>query len=274
MEVAAVQQMELDLLLEGVFRLFGYDFRQYASGTLKRLVSALVQQEGLSSVSELQGRIFRDPDLLQRLMSALSVRASGFFRDADFYRSFRENAIPMLRTYPFVRIWHAGCANGEEVYSMAILMQEEGLLEKCDFYATDVDLPALKAAERGTYSRSAVVSSTESHKASGGKRALTDYFRISGRDAHIESDFKERMTFMRHNLVTDGSLNEFNVVFCRNVLIYFAKPLQNRVHQLLYESLTRFGILGLGANETLKLTPREEHYKALDEGSKLYRRVD
>ena len=270
----AVQETELDLLLEGVFRLFGYDFRQYAPGTLKRRVSALVAEEGLSSVSELQGRVFRDPDLLQRLMSALSVRASGFFRDAKFYGAFREKAVPMLRTYPFIRIWHAGCANGEEVYSMAILMQEEGLFEKCDFYATDIDSSALKAAGRGVYSRPVVVSSTESYREAGGKTSLTDYFSISGRDARIKAELKERVTFMRHNLVTDGSLNEFNVILCRNVLIYFAKPLQNRVHELLYSSLTRFGILGLGANETLNVTPREKHYKALDGGSKLYRRID
>jgi chemotaxis protein methyltransferase CheR len=204
-------------------------------------------------------------------MSALSIRASGFFRDAGFYRAFREKAVPLLRTYPFVRIWHAGCANGEEVYSLGIVMHEEGLLDKCDFYATDVNAAALEAGDSGVYRRNLISSSEQTYKDSGGKRSLSSYFDNDGR---IDGSIKKHVSFMRHNLVTDGSFNEFNVIFCRNVLIYFSRPLQDRVHELLYSSLTHFGILGLGANETVKLTRREKHYRALDEANKLYRRID
>jgi len=274
METAVVQETELRLLLEGIFRLFGYDFRQYAPGTLKRRVGALVAQEGLESVSELQGKIFRDPALLERLMGALSVQTSGFFRNAHFYRAFRDKAVPLLRTYPFLRIWHAGCATGEEVYSTAILMSEEGLLQRCVFYATDIDRSALNAAQCGVYPRSRITASEHNHKESGGKGALTEYFDLSSREGTVITGLREKVTFMTHNLVTDGSLNEFNVILCRNVLIYFSKPLQQRVHELLYASLTRFGILGLGAHENLSLTPMERHYQALDENSKLYRRTD
>ena len=273
-ETAFVQDTELELLLEGVFRLFGYDFRQYAPGTLKRRVGALVVEEGLSTVSELQSRIFRDRALLERLMSALSVSASGFFRDAAFYHAFRQKAVPLLKTYPFVRIWHPGCASGEEVYSMAILMQEVGLLERCSFYATDIDESVLNIAAQGVYPRKQIEGSERSHKESGGMGALVDYFAASQCDGTIAPSIRRRVTFMRHNLATDGSLNEFNVILCRNVLIYFSKPLQHRVHDLLYDSLTRFGILALGAHETLSLTSREKHFTALDAETKLYRRID
>jgi chemotaxis protein methyltransferase CheR len=157
------------------------------------------------------------------------------------------------------------------VYSLGILMREEGLLEKCDFYATDVNTSALQAGAMGVYPRNAISSSDQLYKDSGGKRSLSHYFDKEGR---IDGKIKERVSFMRHNLVTDGSFNEFNVIFCRNVLIYFSKPLQDRVHELLYSSLTHFGILGLGANETVKLTRCEKHYRALDEANKLYRRID
>jgi chemotaxis protein methyltransferase CheR len=270
----AIEDAELDLLLEGVYRLFGYDFREYARTSVKRRLSQIVAKEQLHNLSELQGRLLRDHKLLQTLASALSIQVSSFFRDAEFYLAFRRKAVPLLRTYPSVRLWHAGCATGEEVYSMAIVLFEENLLNKCRIYATDVNEDALEAASRAVYRVAHVQGAEQNYIAAGGHRSLKEYFQIEGGEARVMSRLKERITFHHHNLVTDTIFNEFNAVFCRNVLIYFSKPLQNRVHELLYGSLVRFGILGLGANETIHLTPKEKHFKCLDETARLYRRID
>jgi chemotaxis protein methyltransferase CheR len=274
LEPHAIEDAELDLLLEGIFRLFGYDFREYARTSVKRRLSHIMTKEHLHNLSELQGRLLRDHKLLQAVASALSIQVSSLFRDAEFYLAFRRKAIPLLRTYPSVRIWHAGCATGEEVYSMAILLFEENLLGKCRIYATDVNADALEAASQGVYRSANVHGAAQDYSMGGGNKSLKEYFHFEGRDARVAPHLKERMTFHRHNLVTDGTFNEFHAILCRNVLIYFNKPLQNRVHELLYDSLVRLGILGLGANETMHLTPKEKHYRCLDEAARLYRRID
>lgn len=274
LEPNAIEDAELDLLLEGIYRLFGYDFREYARTSVKRRLSELVAKERLHNLSELQGRLLRDQKLLQAVSSALSIQVSSLFRDSEFYLGFRRKAIPLLKTYPSVRLWCAGCATGEEVYSMAILLFEENLLSKCRIYATDVNAEALEAASQGVYRSANVHGAGRNYSMSGGRRSLTDYFEIENGSARVVHYLKKRITFHHHNLVTDGTFNEFHGILCRNVLIYFNKPLQNRVHELLYDSLVRFGIVGLGANETMHLTPKEKHYRCLDETARLYRRVD
>ncbi len=240
----SADEVELELLLEGIFRFYGYDFRQYARSTVRRRLTEIMGREGLDNLSMLQGEILRKPELLDKVVSSLSIQVSSLFRDPRFYLAFRQRAVPLLRTYPSIRIWHAGCATGEEVYSMAILLT-----------------PHVARSERD-------------YKEAGGARSWSDYFQISGKEAKILPSLQRRVTFFQHNLATDASFNDFHVIFCRNVLIYFSKPLQDRVHELLYQSFVRFGILGLGANETLHVTPKEKHYKALDETARLYRRTD
>jgi chemotaxis protein methyltransferase CheR len=262
------------LLLEAIHSVFGYDFRQYARSTLKRRLKEVAAKRGLASLSELQGRVLRDPELLNAVVTALSVQVSSFFRDSHFFLAFRRKVVPFLKTYPSLRLWHAGCATGEEVYSTAIVLMEEQLLNRSQIYATDVNVDALDAASRGGYTAETISSSELGYKASGGNRSLADYFQVVGKRARFREDFKERINFFRHNLVTDNSFKEFHVILCRNVLIYFGKPLQDRVHEILYNSLVPFGVLGLGAHETLHLTPKQKRYRTLDDMARLYRRMD
>ncbi len=270
----SVADVEVSLLLEGVFRLFGYDFRQYSPKSLRRRIDDLVSAEKLASVSALQERVLHHRAALDRFVSSLSVQVSDFFRDPSFFKSFREKAIPLLRTYPLIRVWHAGCASGEEVCSMAILLEEEGLLQKSLLYATDINIQALQMARFGIYGEGQVNSCVDNYSRAAGKRSLWDYFDRDGGKARVKPSLRDRIVFTEHNLVTDASFNEFNVILCRNVLIYFTVPLRNRVHHLLYDSLTHFGLLALGAKETLQFTEFEKRYRALDSGNKIYRRVD
>ena len=270
----SVDDVEMELLLEGIYRLHGYDFRQYARSTVRRRLTEIMGREGADNLSTLQGKILRKPELLDKVVSSLSIQVSSLFRDPRFYLAFRQRAVPLLRTYPSIRIWHAGCATGEEVYSMAILLTEEALFNKCRLYGTDLNPDALATASRGSYAAPHIARSERDYKEAGGTRSLSDYFQISGKEATILQSLQGRVTFFQHNLVTDASFNDFHVIFCRNVLIYFSRPLQDRVHELLYHSLVRFGVLGLGANERLHITPREKHYRSLDETARLYRRTD
>jgi chemotaxis protein methyltransferase CheR len=270
----AVETAEMDLLLEAIHRVFGYDFRQYARSTVQRRLVEIMLGEHCQNLSELQGKVLRHFGVLNKVVSALSIQVSSLFRDGTFFQAFRRKAVPILRTYPSVRIWHAGCATGEEVYSLAILLAEEGLLTKCRLYATDINIDAMEIAANGIYKQSDIEGGQWSYLQAGGSKSLPDYFQTSGGEARVLDSFKERITFFHHNLVTDTSFNDFHVILCRNVLIYFDKPLKDRVHELLYESLVRFGILGLGGNETLHITPKEKRYKILDETARLYRRTD
>jgi chemotaxis protein methyltransferase CheR len=195
------------------------------------------------------------------------------FRDPSFYLTFRNQVVPLLRTYPFIRIWHAGCSTGEEVYSMAILMQEEGLYHRCRFYATDMNEVVLKKARAGIFHLDLMQEYTQNYLKAGGKHSFSEYYTAAYDSAIFRASLRENILFSQHNLATDGSFNEFNVILCRNVLIYFNQALQERVHNLLYDSLSRFGVLGLGRQESLKFTPHEHHYEALEKREKLYRRI-
>ena len=270
----SVEDIEIALLLEGVFRLFGYDFRQYSPNSLKRRVQELLAAEKLDSISALQDRILHQPAARDRFVSALSVQASDFFRDPAFFLSFREKAVPLLRTYPLVRVWHAGCASGEEVYSMAILLEEEHLLSKSLLYATDINTQALQVARSGKYPVQQLEKCENNYKHAGGRKTLLQYFESEGKRARAHSSLRDHIVFNEHNLVSDASFNEFNVILCRNVLIYFTAPLRNRVHELLHASLARFGILALGASETIRLSDVQERYRALDADNNIFRRKD
>lgn len=266
------EDLELDLLCEGIFRFYGFDFRQYARASLKRRVKNLMQLENLTTVSELQNKVLHDSQVMERFLLNLSINVTAMFRDPFMYSAFRDKVVPVLKTYPSLRIWHAGCATGEEVYSMAILLEEEGLLDRTKIYATDINEVVLRKARSGIISLELMKEYSSNYIKAGGKRAFSEYYSAQYDHAILRSNLGERIVFSRHNLVTDQSFNEFNVIFCRNVLIYFNETLQNRVHELIQASLCRFGIFVLGTKESVQYTPQEPHYKVLDQNQRIYQR--
>jgi len=267
----AVEDVEIGLLLEGVYRHYGYDFRDYAMSSLRRRVRHVVREEGLATVSGLQERVLHDPLCLQRFVLALSVNVTSMFRDPAFYKALRERVVPLLRTYPKVRIWHAGCSTGEEAYSFAIVLEEEGLYDRCQIYATDMNESALRAAAAGEVPLRGMRENTANYLRSGGREAFARFYTAVEDRAVLLPALRRNIVFAQHNLVSDRSFNEFNVVMCRNVLIYFNRQLQDRVHRLFYQSLVRFGFLALGAKETVQFSAHEAAYEDL--GERIYRKV-
>jgi chemotaxis protein methyltransferase CheR len=267
------EEIEIGLLLEGVFRQYGYDFRGYAHASIRRRILNVVRAESLGSVSGLQERVLHDASCMERLLAALTVHVTAMFRDPGFYRAFRAKVVRALETYPFVRIWHAGCSTGEEVYSLAILLSEEGIYNRCRIYATDLSERVLQQARDGIFSLGAMKEYTENYVKAGGKAAFSEYYTARYDHAVFRPALRENVVFAPHNLVTDGSFNEFNVILCRNVMIYFDRELQNRVHELFYRSLARLGVLGLGKKESLRFTPYEGAYQELDGTERLFRKM-
>ncbi|HEX8088639.1 MAG TPA: protein-glutamate O-methyltransferase CheR [Blastocatellia bacterium] len=268
-----LEALEIKLLLDGVYLHYGYDFREYAPASLKRRIWDVVRSEKLRSISRLQDKVLHDPACFERFIVALTVNVTAMFRDPSFYSAFRAKVVPLLKTYPFVRIWHAGCSTGEEVYSMAIVLTEEGIYDRCRIYATDLNESVLRKAKAGIYPLQFMQGYINNYARAGGKNSFSEYYTANYDSAIFRSSLRENVVFSQHNLVTDRSFNEFNVILCRNVLIYFNQSLQDRVHNLLYESLGMFGVLGLGQKETISYTPHEKHYEVLEEGEKLYRRI-
>ncbi len=269
-----LETLEIELLLEAVFRYYGYDFRNYAPASMKRRIKNVVQVEGLRTISGLQEKVLHNRVCLERFLIMLTINVTAMFRDPGFYLAFRKVVVPMLRTYPFIRIWHAGCSTGEEVYSMAILMQEEGLYNRCRIYATDMDEVVLKQAKAGIFPLQRMQEYTQNYQQAGGTRAFSEYY-TSGYDyAIFSSSLKQNLVFFQHNLSGDGPFNEFNVILCRNVLIYFNRILQEQVQKLFYESIAKFGILGLGSEESLILTSYKQRYEELVGREKIYRKVN
>ena len=269
----ALEKIEIELLLEAVYRHYGFDFRSYAYSSLRRRLWKRILAEGLSTVSGLQDRVLHDSETLERLLDDLSVSVTAMFRDPSFYMAFRERAVPLLRTYPFIRVWHAGCSTGEEVFSMAILLQEEGLYDRARIYATDMNETVLRRARAGIFPLERMQEYTENYIRAGGRRSFSEYYTAGYDGALFTPALLKNVVFAQHNLVTDRSFSEFNAILCRNVLIYFDKALQSRVHRLFYDSLTTFGILGLGSKETLRFSKFESCYDQLLSGEKLYRKV-
>ncbi len=268
-----LEQTEIELLLEGIYRQYGFDFRSYAYASIRRRLWKRIEEEGLTTVSELQNIVLHDPDMMEKLLLDLSINVTAMFRDPTFYRVFRQQVVPHLRTYPFIRVWHAGCATGEEVYSMAILLEEEGLYERSRIYATDINEVVLQKAKSGIFPLDRMQEYTENYIAAGGKRSFSDYYIAKYDGALFSPSLTKNVVFSQHNLVTDRSFSEFNVILCRNVLIYFDKTLQARVLTLFYDSLATFGILALGSKESLRFSPYEECYEQINGPEKIYRKV-
>ena len=269
-----VEEIELSLLLEGVYRQYGFDFREYAPASLRRRVWRRIHAEGLTTVSALQDRLLHDPACMERLLLDLSINVTAMFRDPSFYVAFRNKVVPALRTYPFTRIWVAGCSTGEEVYSLAILLQEENLYDRTRIYATDINETVLERARAGVFPLDKMQQYTQNYIKSGGTRAFSEYYLAKYDGAQFQRALTENVVFAQHNLVSDRSFNEFNVIICRNVMIYFDRSLQDHVHRLFYESLATFGVLGLGHKESIRFSPHEDRYEELDPHEKLYRRID
>ncbi|HYD52263.1 MAG TPA: protein-glutamate O-methyltransferase CheR [Gemmatimonadaceae bacterium] len=268
-----LERIEVELLLEAVHRHYGFDFRSYAYASIRRRLWRRIEAEGVGTVSDLQALVLHDRDAMERLLLDLSVSVTAMFRDPSLYAAFRSHVIPILRTYPFIRLWHAGCSTGEEVYSMAILLEEEGLYDRSRIYATDINEVVLEQARAGIFSLERMQEYTENYLRAGGTHEFSRYYTAGYGNAIFSPTLRRNVVFSQHNLVTDRSFAEFNVIFCRNVLIYFDKQLQHRVHALFYESLVRFGILALGSKESLKFSQYEPCYEQIVPVEKLYRKV-
>jgi chemotaxis protein methyltransferase CheR len=272
-EKVDLEAIEVDLLTQGIYQHYGFDFRDYSLPSLRRRLWKRVYAEGLSTISALQDKVLHDPACMERLLLDLSINTTAMFRDPSFYLAFRQKIVPLLRTYPFVRIWHAGCSTGEEVYSMAILLQEEGLYERSRIYATDINEAVLQRAKDGIFPLSSMQENTANYISAGGKGTFSGYYTARYDYALFRPSLRENVVFAQHNLVTDASFNHFNVIFCRNVLIYFNNQLQDRVQELFLNSMELFGILGLGKKETIRYTAVADHYEELDAVERLYRRI-
>jgi chemotaxis protein methyltransferase CheR len=270
---AEVEELELELLLEAIYRRYGFDFREYAPASLKRRVWRRIGLEGLATVSGLQERLLHDPQVMERLLLDLSVNVTAMFRDPTFYSSLRQTVVPLLRTYPFTRIWVAGCSTGEEVFSLAIMLAEEGLYDRTRIYATDINEVVLEQAKQGVFPLDKMQEYTQNYIRSGGDRSFSEYYVARYDGALFSRSLLDNVVFAQHNLVSDRAFNEFNAILCRNVMIYFDRTLQNRVHDLFYESLEMFGVLGLGHKESLRFTPREDSFEELNGQERLYRKV-
>jgi len=269
----SVEKTEIDLLLNAIFQHYGYDFRNYAKASIRRRVQHFLAKTHYSKISEMIPRLLYDEDFAQSMMQEFSVMVTEMFRDPSFYRAVRQDVIPYLKTYPFIKVWHAGCATGEEVYSLAILLQEEDIYERATIFATDFNDAALQTAREGIYSLKDIQHYTKNYQLAGGVRSFADYYHAQYESAIMEPALKKNLTFANHNLVTDGVFSEVHLIFCRNVLIYFDKELQNRVLTLFAESLSYGGFLCLGTKETLQFSRVQDQFKIVNSQEKVYQKV-
>jgi len=268
------EDIEIRLLLEAIYQKYHYDFRGYAQASIKRRLLQARDRYGCGSISELQGRVLHNEHMLGELMAYLTVQVSELFRDPAYFRAIREKVVPHLKTYPSLKVWIAGCATGEELYSFTILFREEGLEERTMFYATDINQEALRKAEAGVYALERMQQFTENHRLSGGRSSLSDYYTAAYGAATFDKSLRKRVVFSDHSLVTDAVFAETQFVSCRNVLIYFNRDLQNRAIGLFRESLSRKGFLGLGSRETLRFSSQAGSFTEFDRDERLYQKRD
>ena len=260
--------------LTALYETYGYDYRDYHPKHIERGIKQFIHKLGMADVAALQKKLVADPVLMRQFVIALSIPTTELFRHPSFFLAFRQKVIPYLATYPFIRIWHAGCATGQEVYSMAILLAETGLYKRSRLYATDINEEALATAREGIYPIQGVQDATRNYMTAGGDHPFSTYYTASHQQAVLLPSLKQNITFAVHNLVTDTSFNEFHVIICRNTLIYFDRILSERVHNLFYESLIHLGFLGLGDAETIRFTPHEKGYQAVDDRERIYQRKE
>jgi chemotaxis protein methyltransferase CheR len=266
------ERIEVDLLLDAVYRRYSYDFRGYARASLRRRLWRRAHEEGAQTLSGLQEKVLHDPAVMDRLLRDLSINVTEMFRDPGFFRALRETIVPILRTYPYARVWNAGCSTGEETYSLAIVLAEAGLLDRVRIYATDMNDDVLARARAGVFDVEKIERYEENYKRAGGPAAdLSRYYSVQDGQATFSRSLMSGTVFAQHNLAQDAAFNDFHLIVCRNVMIYFARPLQERVHELFLASLVRFGVLALGHKESV-VAGHEDRYEVIDAGEKLYRR--
>ena len=268
-----VEEIEIRLLLEGIRLCYGYDFREYALNPLRRGLMTAMAREGVRTVSAYQDRVLHDAPTMQRFLGMVGVNVTTMFRDPEVLQCVREEVVPTLRTYPSSRIWIAGCATGEEVYALAIILSEAGILRRTTIYATDINEDMLAVARLGAYPADRIRKYEEGYRLAGGQGTFADHFAVTGRSARMDGTLQESITWAHHNLVTDGSFNDFQMIVCANVLIYFRPSLQERAHRLFYDSLVRGGFLSLGKRESLLHCPDRDHYEQIRDGLSLYRKT-
>jgi chemotaxis protein methyltransferase CheR len=268
------EDIEIRLLLEALYIRYHYDFRNYAMASIKRRLKQAREQLGFATISALQEGVLHDAAMLPRLLGYLTVQVSEMFRDPSYFLAIREKVVPHLRTYPSLKVWVAGCSSGEELYSLVILFREEGLEQRTIFYATDISQNALRTAESGIYTLDRIQQFTESHRKSGGKSSLSDYYSAAYGRASFDKTLRQQVVFSDHSLVTDAVFGEMHLISCRNVLIYFDRPLQDRVLGLFKDSLTRKGFLGLGAKESMRFSDHAPSFTEFVREEKIYQRRD
>ncbi len=264
--------LEIRLLLEAIYDRYHYDFRSYAKASLKRRLAQAREKLGVASLSGLQERVLHEPEAFAGLLQYLTVQVSDMFRDPEFFRAIRTQVVPVLATYPSIKVWVAGCSTGEEAYSLAILLQEEGLLDRAIIYGTDINAQALRAAGNGVFSLARLRGFTENHRKSGATTSLSDYYHASGDSAIMDPALRRKITFSDHSLATDNVFSEVHLVTCRNVLIYFDQELQNRALRLFSDALISRGFLGLGSKESLRFSEAADLFTDFALSERIYRR--
>jgi len=266
-------EQEIDLFLEAIYQGKGYDFRQYARASLVRRLHLQLKRHGLNAISELTPLLLHSEAAFESFLKEMSITVTDMFRDPLFFKQFRESVVPKLKTWPFVKIWCAGCATGEEVYSLAIVLKEEGFYDRCQIYATDYNNNSLHLAKEGIYPLAKLKQYSENYHKSGARASFADYYHANYKGGKIIEGLKEKIVFSHHNLVTDSIFSEMNVILCRNVLIYFNKELQNRVLSLFDQSLCYGGFLCLGVKETLQFTTLAKDFEAVADQQRIYRKA-
>ncbi len=271
-QLLQLQDLEIDLFLEAIFRYYGYDFRNYNRAHVKRRIIHRQQTLGLSSVSELQHHVLHEKDFIEHILRDLSINVTEMYRDPAFYLAMRKEVFPLLRTWPYIKIWHAGCSTGEEVYSFAIMLKEESLYDRCQIYATDFNPLVIETAKKGIYPISKIKDYTYNYQQAGGLQSFSDYYIAKYDSAILDQSLRQNIVFAEHNLVTDSIFAEVQLILCRNVLIYFNKELQNKVVRIFKDSLVKGGFLGLGSKENLMFTDVYEAFEVVDPKEKIYKK--
>jgi len=273
MKKSEIDAIEMNLLLEAIYQRYGHDFRQYAKSSIKRRVQDALQKSDCGNLTEMIQKLLYDESFFQWFLGHFSITVTEWFRDPLFYRTLREKVVPYLKTFPFFKIWHAGCATGEEVYSLAIILKEEGLYDKATIFATDFNDDALAKARKGIYSVKDIQEAASKYQKAGGTGSLSEVFHAQHNSAIVAQALKENITFANHNLATDSVFGEMHLILCRNVLIYFDKALQNRIYHLFSASQVYKGFLCLGSKESLDFSDVRSYYKTVDKKQKIYQKI-
>ena len=274
MRIDEIEQIEIDLLLEALYRRYGYDFRSYARASIERRIRQFLSKAESTSISGMIPRVLNDREFFSSLVRHFSIGVTEMFRDPFVYRAIREEVVPLLRTWPHFKLWHAGCATGEEVYSLAVVLKEEGIYDRATIYATDFNDEALEKSREGVYDLEKLQEATRNYQQAGGKASFSEYYHARYGAVAMDGTLKERLTFSVHNLVSDHVFGEMHLILCRNVLIYFNHALKNRALGLFTESLVHGGFLCLGTKEDLQFSDMSERYDVVDHKARIYKKKD